>query len=100
MGSLDLNFGPINDVVFVVEDTSMGGSCMEELYQNYVVPSLEHFNGGTSKEIPWASVACSTTFSLVRFQSADCLPKYDFITIQVHLNDIANVFFCISKKFI
>ena len=36
MGSLDLNFGPINDVVFVVEDTSMGGSCMEELYQNYI----------------------------------------------------------------
>ena len=84
MGSLDLNFGPINDVVFVVEDTSMGGSCMEELYQNYVVPSLEHFNGGTSKEIPWASVACSTTFSLVRFQSADCLPKYDFLSIRVH----------------
>ena len=76
MGSLDLNFGPINDVVFVVEDTSMGGSCMEELYQNYIVPCLEHFNGGTSKEIPWASMACSTTFSLVRFQSADWLPRY------------------------
>ena len=75
MGSLDLNFGPIKDVVFVLEDTALGGSCMEELYRNYIVPTLEHFNGGNTKEVPWASVACSSTFSLVRFQSADCLPR-------------------------
>ena len=71
----DLNFGPIRDVVFVVEDTSLGGSCMEELYQSYIVPTLEHFNGGHTKETPWSSVACSNTFSLALFQSVDSLPR-------------------------
>ena len=75
MGTLDLNFGPIKDVVFVVEDTSLGGSCMEELYQNYIVPTLENLNEGTAKDIPYSSITCSNTFSLVRFQSLDCLPR-------------------------
>ena len=71
----ELNFGPIRDITFVVEDTSLGGSCMEEIYQNYIVPTLQHFNGGTTKETPWSSVACSSTFSLVLFQSGDSLPR-------------------------
>ena len=67
--------GPIRDIVFVVEDTAISGSCIDELYHNYVVPTLEHMNGGMTKETPWSSVSCSNTFSLALFQSGDALPR-------------------------
>ncbi len=68
---------PINDVVFVVEDTAAAGAFISEMRGNYVVPILEALSGcaPASEAVTWASVNCSSTFTLVRFQAADCRPR-------------------------
>jgi hypothetical protein len=60
--------------VFVVEDTAQNSICMDEIYREYVVPTLEHFNDGTAKDQPWASVDCANSYSLVLFRSSDSVP--------------------------
>jgi len=60
--------------VFVVEDTSLNSTCMDELFQEYIVPTLEHFNEGPNKDLHWASVECTNSYSLVLFRTSDSVP--------------------------
>ena len=73
----DYNHHPaIKDVIFVVEDTAALANHFHELVSHYLVKALEYFNQGphTSVENSWASLECSSTFSLVLFKSADWRP--------------------------
>ena len=47
----DLRLPPIYDVVFVVEDTTVMGATIDEMYEAYILPSLEHFNAGAPKDV-------------------------------------------------
>ena len=74
----DYNQHPaIEDVVFVIEDTAALATNFPDLLNNYLVKTLEHFNKGphTIVERAWASIECSSTFSLVLFKSADWRPE-------------------------
>ena len=66
---------PIVDVVLLIEDTALGGFGFSEIKNNYIVPTLEHFNGGpASSDLDFASLSCSSSFSVVPFHASDCLP--------------------------
>jgi len=67
---------PIKDVIYVVEDTAALATNFDELLNNYLVKALEYFNGRphTTVEKSWASIECSSTFSVVLFKSADWRP--------------------------
>ncbi|TRY67060.1 hypothetical protein TCAL_02731 [Tigriopus californicus] len=65
----------IHDVVFVLEDTAMNQLFHPEIRTNYIQSLLDHFSGGSAKDVPWASIECSTTYTLVTYQSADALPN-------------------------
>ena len=71
---------PIKDVIYVVEDSVNLSAFFDDLLSTYLVQALEHFNGGphTSVERAWASIGCSTTFTLVLVKSTDWRP--DLIT--------------------
>jgi len=65
---------PVVDVVLVVEDTALGSTNIQEIKTNYIVPALEHFNGGPAQEVEFASLSCSSSFSIVAFRASDCMP--------------------------
>ena len=37
-------------------------------------PTLEHFNEGPAKDLTWASIECTNTYSLVLFRTSDSVP--------------------------
>ena len=63
---------------------------MQDIKNNYIVPALEHFNGGPAQEVffilhvspnhydchqvEFASLSCSSSFSIVAFRASDCMP--------------------------
>ncbi|KAJ2941411.1 hypothetical protein O0L34_g3619 [Tuta absoluta] len=58
------------EVIFVVEATAANGAYINELKTNYIVPTLEYFNGG-----PWEEGSGSgSVYSIVSYKSADCHP--------------------------
>jgi len=65
---------PIVDVVLVIEDTALGSTGMADLKTHYILPTLEHFNGGPPSELEFASLECSSSFTVVPFYASDCLP--------------------------
>ena len=65
---------PIVDVVLLIEDTALGGFNFAEIKTNYIIPTLEHFNGGPASDLDFASLNCSSSFSIVPFHASDCLP--------------------------
>jgi len=65
---------PIVDVVLVIEDTALGSTSMADLKTHYILPTLEHFNGGPVSELEFASIECSSSFTVVPFYASDCLP--------------------------
>ena len=65
---------PLVDVVLLIEDTAYSGLHLPELKTNYIIPALEHFNGGPASDLDFASLKCSSSFSLVPFYASDCLP--------------------------
>ena len=65
---------PLVDVVLLVEDTALGGLHLQELKTHYIIPALEHFNGGPASDLDFASLKCSSSFSVVPFYASDCLP--------------------------
>ena len=70
-------YAPIQNVVFVMEDTASAGPFIQELKANYIVPILDHFtDGGQKVVLPFASIKCTSTFTLVVFHAADSHPKY------------------------
>ena len=71
------DFPPIHDVVLVMEDTAAAGPFIRELKHNYILPTLEHFNGGPlSNDVPWAALKCASSYSLVLFRASDCIPRW------------------------
>merc|ERR1711936_745707 len=66
---------PIVDVVVVIEDTALGSTSMSDLKTHYILPTLEHFNGGPVSDLEFASLNCSSSFSVVPFYASDCLPS-------------------------
>eukprot|EP00090_Calanus_glacialis_P022952 TRINITY_DN3531_c1_g1_i1.p1 TRINITY_DN3531_c1_g1~~TRINITY_DN3531_c1_g1_i1.p1 ORF type:complete len:824 (+),score=378.63 TRINITY_DN3531_c1_g1_i1:164-2635(+) len=66
---------PIVDVVLVIEDTALGSTSMADLKTHYILPTLEHFNGGPVSELEFASLNCSSSFTVVPFYASDCLPS-------------------------
>jgi len=66
---------PIVDVVLVIEDTALGSTSMADLKSHYILPTLEHFNGGPVSDLEFASLNCSSSFSVVPFYASDCLPS-------------------------
>ena len=73
----DFNQHPsIKDIIFVIEDTAALATNFDDLLNYYLVQILEHFNEGPHQTVErsWASIECSTTFSLVLFKSADWRP--------------------------
>ena len=65
---------PIVDVVLLIEDTALGSYNLPEIKSNYIIPTLEHFNGGPASDLDFASLKCSSSFSVVPFYASDCLP--------------------------
>ena len=65
---------PIVDVVILIEDTALGSANLAEIKTNYLLPALEHFNGGPASDLDFASLKCSSSFSVVPFYASDCLP--------------------------
>jgi len=65
---------PIVDVVLVIEDTALGSTSMADIKTHYILPTLEHFNGGPVSDLEFASIECSSSFTVVPFYASDCLP--------------------------
>ena len=57
-----------------MEDTAQNSNFTEELYHDYILPTLEHFNEGPAKDLTWASIECTNTYSLVLFRTSDSVP--------------------------
>ncbi|XP_064480426.1 mediator of RNA polymerase II transcription subunit 25-like isoform X12 [Ornithodoros turicata] len=62
----------VADVVFVVEGTANLSPYVESLKSNYIVPTLEYFNGGPVDDRDCGYDSNSTTYALVVFMAADC----------------------------
>ena len=90
---------PIFDVVLVIEDTTLMGATVDELYESYIVPSIDHFNAGLSRDQPWCSPSCSTTFTIVAFKNADFTPgcpvsrRGPFVSVNKFLEAFRNLKF-------
>ncbi|GAB6025989.1 Mediator of RNA polymerase II transcription subunit 25 [Chamberlinius hualienensis] len=66
----------VTDLVFVVEGTANMGAYLGELRANYILPTLEYFNGGTaSEDKDYGSELNSTMCALVVFMAADIAPE-------------------------
>lgn len=65
---------PPADVVLVVEGTANLGAYIEDLKQNYILPTLKHFNGGPPDPIDYGHDYSCTLYNLVTFYSADIAP--------------------------
>ncbi|XP_013382575.1 mediator of RNA polymerase II transcription subunit 25 isoform X3 [Lingula anatina] len=65
---------PVSDVVLVVEATANLGAYFDDLLKSYVLPTLEHFDGGPPSEIDYGFDYNCTLYSLVMFGAADCGP--------------------------
>ncbi|XP_053384531.1 mediator of RNA polymerase II transcription subunit 25-like isoform X2 [Mercenaria mercenaria] len=63
-----------SDVVFVVEGTANLGAYIEDLKTNYILPTLEKFNGGPPDPIDYGDDYSCTLYNLVTFFSADIAP--------------------------
>ena len=51
----------VADVVFAIEATCNTGAYMSDIKNNYILPTLEHFNGG-----PISDLDCGSVVSTVR----------------------------------
>ncbi|WAR01131.1 MED25-like protein [Mya arenaria] len=65
---------PPVDVVFVVEGTANLGAYIDDLKTNYILPTLEKFNGGPPDPIDYGHDYSCTLYNLVTFFSADIAP--------------------------
>lgn len=65
----------VADVVVVIEGTANISPYIESLKNNYIVPTLEHFNGGPSDDRDCGCDYNSTLYTLVVFMAADCAPE-------------------------
>lgn len=67
--------GQVADLVFVIEGTANMGAYLGELKANYIVPTLECFNGGPAEDKECGSELTSTLYALIVFMAADAAPE-------------------------
>ncbi|KAG8178436.1 hypothetical protein JTE90_016108 [Oedothorax gibbosus] len=60
------------DVVFVIEGTANISPYVESLKSNYIIPTLEYFNGSPIDDIDCGCDTNCTMYALVVFMAADC----------------------------
>lgn len=66
-----------NDIVFVIEGTAACGAYLNEIKSNYIVPTVEYFNGGAIQEDKdCGSETFATLYSLVVYHAADRMPAF------------------------
>lgn len=63
------------DVVFVIEGTANLSPYVESLKANYIIPTLEYFNGAPADDRDCGCDYNSTMYALVVFMAADCAPE-------------------------
>ncbi|GFV61490.1 mediator of RNA polymerase II transcription subunit 25 [Trichonephila clavipes] len=63
------------DVVFVIEGTANMSPYIENLKSNYILPTLEYFNGSPADDRDCGSDTNCTMYALVVFLAADCAPE-------------------------
>ncbi|CAL1263811.1 unnamed protein product [Larinioides sclopetarius] len=63
------------DVVFVIEGTANMSPYIESLKSNYILPTLEYFNGSPADDRDCGSDTNCTMYALVVFLAADCAPE-------------------------
>ncbi|GIY35027.1 hypothetical protein CEXT_2151 [Caerostris extrusa] len=63
------------DVVFVIEGTANMSPYIESLKSNYILPTLEYFNGSPPDDRDCGSDTNCTMYALVVFFAADCAPE-------------------------
>ncbi|GFS38181.1 mediator of RNA polymerase II transcription subunit 25 [Trichonephila inaurata madagascariensis] len=65
----------LSDVVFVIEGTANMSPYIENLKSNYILPTLECFNGSPADDRDCGSDTNCTMYALVVFLAADCAPE-------------------------
>uniref|UniRef100_A0A8C1Z3P3 Mediator of RNA polymerase II transcription subunit 25 n=1 Tax=Cyprinus carpio TaxID=7962 RepID=A0A8C1Z3P3_CYPCA len=65
----------VSDVVFVIEGTANLGPYFESLRNNYILPTIEYFNGGPPAETDFGGDYGGTQYGLVVFNTVDCAPE-------------------------
>uniref|UniRef100_A0A673NIL1 Mediator of RNA polymerase II transcription subunit 25 n=1 Tax=Sinocyclocheilus rhinocerous TaxID=307959 RepID=A0A673NIL1_9TELE len=65
----------VSDVVFVIEGTANLGPYFESLRKNYILPTIEYFNGGPPAETDFGGDYGGTQYGLVVFNTVDCAPE-------------------------
>ncbi|XP_056609649.1 mediator of RNA polymerase II transcription subunit 25 isoform X2 [Triplophysa dalaica] len=65
----------VSDVVFVIEGTANLGPYFESLRNNYILPTIEYFNGGPPAETDFGGDYGGTQYGLVVFSTVDCAPE-------------------------
>uniref|UniRef100_A0A671LAM7 Mediator of RNA polymerase II transcription subunit 25 n=1 Tax=Sinocyclocheilus anshuiensis TaxID=1608454 RepID=A0A671LAM7_9TELE len=65
----------VSDVVFVIEGTANLGPYFESLRKNYLLPTIEYFNGGPPAETDFGGDYGGTQYGLVVFNTVDCAPE-------------------------
>ncbi|XP_073683017.1 mediator of RNA polymerase II transcription subunit 25 isoform X4 [Garra rufa] len=68
-------FNQVSDVVFVIEGTANLGPYFESLQKNYILPTIEYFNGGPPAETDFGGDYGGTQYGLVVFNTVDCAPE-------------------------
>ncbi|CAG0886248.1 unnamed protein product [Cyprideis torosa] len=63
----------VSDVVFVIEATSNTGAYITDIKTSYIVPTLEHFNGGPLPDLDCGSLLTSTLYNIVLFFGSDVI---------------------------
>ncbi|TRY87786.1 hypothetical protein DNTS_015694 [Danionella cerebrum] len=65
----------VSDVVFVIEGTANLGPYFDSLRENYILPTIEYFNGGPPAETDFGGDYGGTQYGLVVFNTVDCAPE-------------------------
>ncbi|CAC5362711.1 MED25 [Mytilus coruscus] len=77
-----------SDVVFVVEGTANLGGYIDVLKENYIIPTLEVFNGGPADPTDYGRDYSCTLYNMVTFYSADIMPdpaaRCSDVTTNIH----------------
>ncbi|KAL3841340.1 hypothetical protein ACJMK2_019499 [Sinanodonta woodiana] len=68
------NMNSLFDVVFVVEATANMGAYIDELKSAYIIPALEHFNGGPPDPTDYGNDYSCTLYNMVTFFANDIAP--------------------------
>lgn len=68
-------FDTARSVVFLIEGTAINGAYLQDMKQNYIIPTLEYFTHGCSDERDTYGTETSLTlFGIVVYKTAQSMP--------------------------